>query len=62
MRSERSRLNALLRSAREPSQEQMQRFTRFLAKKYGRKVPLRWERDEALSSGFRLEVGSDVYT
>ena len=61
MRSERSRLNALLRSAREPSQEQMQRFTRFLAKKYGRKVPLRWERDEALSSGFRLEVGSDVY-
>ena len=61
MRSERSHLNALLRSAQEPSQEQLKRFTRFLEKKYGRKVPLRWEQDGSLRSGFRLQVGSDIY-
>ena len=61
MRSERSHLNALLCSAQEPSQEQLKRFTRFLEKKYGRKVPLRWEQDGSLRSGFRLQVGSDIY-
>ncbi len=61
MRSERSHLSALLCSAQEPSQEQLKRFTRFLEKKYGRKVPLRWEQDGSLRSGFRLQVGSDIY-
>ncbi len=61
MRSDRSRLTAELRSAKEPSTEQKQRFVNFLSKKYGRKVPLRWEQDDSLKSGFRLQVGSDVY-
>ncbi len=61
MRSERSHLSALLCSAQEPSQEQLKRFTRFLEKKYGRQVPLRWEQDGSLRSGFRLQVGSDIY-
>ena len=61
MRTDRSRLTAELRSAKEPTQEQLQRFAQFLAQTYERKVPLRWEQDSALSSGFRLQVGSDVY-
>ncbi len=61
MRSDRGRLTAELRSAQEPTLEQKQRFSEFLAKKYKRKVPLRWEQDDSLKSGFRLQVGSDVY-
>ncbi len=61
MRTERGRLTAQLRSAQEPTQEQQSRFARFLARKYGRKVPLHWERDETLRSGFQLQVGSDIY-
>ncbi len=61
MRSDRGRLTAELRSAQEPTTEQKRRFTEFLAKKYKRKVPLRWEQDDTLRSGFQLHVGSDVY-
>ncbi len=61
MRSDRSRLAAELRSAKEPSQEQLRRFGEFLSKKYRRKVPVHWEQDGSLRSGFRLQVGSDVY-
>ena len=61
MRSRRSRLTAELRSAQEPTAEQKRRFTDFLAKRYKRKVPLTWEQDDSLHSGFRLQVGSDVY-
>ena len=61
MRSNRSRLSAELRSAVRPTDEQLQRFSQFLTKKYQRKVPLHWEQDDALTDGFRLQVGSDVY-
>ena len=61
MRSDRSGLTAELRSAKEPTQDQQRRFAEFLSKKYRRKVPLRWERDDSLRSGFQLRVGSDVY-
>ena len=61
MRDARSRLTALLRSADQPTQEQLQRFDRFLSRTYKRKVPLHWEFDEGLQDGFRLQVGSDVY-
>ena len=61
MRSDRSRLTAQLRSAKEPTQDQQRRFAEFLSKKYKRKVPLRWEEDASLRSGFRLQVGSDIY-
>ena len=37
MRSDRGRLTAELRSAQEPTLEQKQRFSEFLAKKYKRK-------------------------
>ena len=61
MRDARSRLTALLRSADQPTQEQLQRFEQFLSRTYKRKVPLHWDYDETLQDGFRLQVGSDVY-
>ena len=44
-----------------PNTEQKRRFAEFLVKRYKRKVPLHWERDDSLKSGFRLQVGSDIY-
>jgi len=61
MRSDRGRLTAELRSAQEPTTEQKGRFNEFLTRKYKRKIPLRWIRDDSLRSGFRLQVGSDIY-
>ena len=61
MRTARGKLTAELRSAKSPTEEQLQRFGAFLARTYQRKVPLRWEEDPSLKSGFRLQVGSDVY-
>ena len=61
MRNSRAALKAELRSSARPTEEQLRRFEKFLAEKYRRKVPLRWEQDETLRGGFRLQVGSDVY-
>ena len=61
MRSDRGRLTAELHSAQEPNTEQKRRFAEFLVKRYKRKVPLHWERDDSLKSGFRLQIGSDIY-
>ena len=61
MRTSRGALSAELRSAVRPTEEQLRRFEKFLADKYKRKVPLRWEEDPALKQGFRLQVGADMY-
>ncbi len=61
MRASRSRLSAELRSAVRPTGDQLHRFEMFLNHTYHRTVPLHWEEDPALKSGFRLQVGSDVY-
>ena len=61
MRANRSHLTAELRSAQKPTDEQLQRFGQFINKTYKRTVPLHWEADPALRSGFRLQVGSDIY-
>ena len=61
MRAARSHLKAELRSAKQPTQEQLQRFTSFLSRTYKRQVPLHWEKDTSIKFGFRLQVGSDVY-
>jgi len=54
-------MTAELRSAVEPTPEQLRRFEAFLTRKYRRKIPLHWMQDDALQNGFRLQVGSDVY-
>ena len=46
MRNARGRLTAELRSAREPSEAQLERFGDFITRTYQRKVPLHWEKDE----------------
>ncbi len=61
MRASRSHLSAELRSAARPTGDQLHRFEMFLNHTYHRTVPLHWEEDPALKSGFRLQVGSDVY-
>ncbi len=61
MRSTRGTLAAELRSAVKPTEEQLRRFEKFLADKYKRRIPLRWEEDPALKQGFRLQVGADMY-
>ncbi len=61
MRADRSRLSALLRSAREPTEEQLERFSAYLRERYNREVPVSWERDEGIQAGFKMQVGSDVY-
>ena len=61
MRADRGHLNAVLRSGKEPTTQQLERFGDFLEKTYQREVPIHWERDSSLATGFRLQVGSDVY-
>ena len=61
MRSARSHLDAELRSAKKPTADQIRRLNLFLTRKYGREVPMTWEKDESIKTGFRLQVGSDVY-
>lgn len=52
---------AFLYSAQAPSDEQKQRFTSFLKKKYGPDIELEWICDEALDKGFKLVAGSEEY-
>ena len=59
--SEQENLQAILRSDVRPSAEQEKRFADFLLRTYRREIPLSWEKDTTLLSGFRLQVGSDVY-
>ncbi|MCQ2512774.1 MAG: F0F1 ATP synthase subunit alpha [Lachnospiraceae bacterium] len=52
---------AFLYSAEAPSDEQKQRFTSFLKKKYGQDIELEWVCEAALDKGFKLVVGSEEY-
>ena len=61
MRADRSHLSALLRSAKEPTGEQLARFEAYLREHYKREVPVSWEMDPEVPVGFRMQVGSDVY-
>ena len=54
-------LEAVLRSAVRPSQEQEKRFLAFLAEKYGEGTTLTWQKSDDYPDGFRLEVGAEVY-
>ena len=54
-------VQALLYSAAPPTDEQKQRLTEFLERKYGAGALLTWREDAALKTGFRLEVGTAVY-
>ena len=52
---------AILYAAEQPSENQRERFIRFLSEKKGSPVELEWVKDESLGNGFKLAVGSEVY-
>lgn len=54
-------VEAYLYSAKEPSQEQLDRLRAFLEKKYQKTVGVVWRKDESVHDGFRIEVGTSVY-
>lgn len=51
---------AIIYSSAKPNANQEKKFIEFLNKKYG-SVTLEWCESQAFPSGFRLEVGSDIY-
>ena len=54
-------VEAYLYSAKEPSQEQLDRLRAFLEKKYQKTVGVVWRKDESVHDGFCIEVGTSVY-
>ena len=54
-------VRALILSAAAPDPEQRQRFTSWLAGKYGGEVLLDWQESPEIKKGFILKVGSEVY-
>ena len=54
------KLQAVLRSACPPSEEQRSRLTSFLEKKYQQSVELSWSEDKSILGGFRIELGTEV--
>ena len=54
-------VEAYLYSAKEPSQEQLDRLRAFLEKKYQKTVGVVWRKVESVHDGFRIEVGTSVY-
>ena len=56
-----SELRAILKGLTPPDASQKERIVAFLEEKYGAQVDLVWENDPTIASGFRLEIGSDVY-
>ncbi len=52
---------AFLYSRTRPNPAQFVRFESFVNKKYEKEHELIWEKDEKISSGFRLKIGDDVF-
>ena len=52
---------AMLYSAVPPKSAQRARFERFLIRRYGEGITLHWIEDPSIKSGFKLEIGNDLY-
>lgn len=52
---------AVLYSDVAPDSAQEKKFIEFLTEKYGEGISLIWKKDDTLSGGFKLEIGSEVY-
>ena len=52
---------AVLRGGTPPSEENRKRLLDFLRQTYHQEFTLEWEQDDALTGGFTLQVGTDVY-
>ena len=55
-------VQAFLCSPKPPTEEQRKRLIRFLETKYEGGVMLEWKEDRSVQGGFRLEIGSAVYS
>lgn len=54
-------LKAVLYSKVKPTKEQEQKIKEFLVKRYGENTEIEWREAADIDSGFRLEVGQEVY-
>ena len=54
-------VNAVIKSAKEPDEKQLQSIKEFLEKKYQSAIILSFEKDESVKDGFRIEVGKATY-
>ena len=61
MNSNPSEVKAVLRGGTPPSEENRKRLLNFLKQTYQKEFTLEWEQDDALTGGFVLQVGTDVY-
>ena len=61
MNSNPSEEKAVLRGGTPPSEENRKRLLNFLKQTYQKEFALEWEQDDALTGGFVLQVGTDVY-
>ena len=61
MSSNPSETKAVLRGGTPPSEENRERLLNFLRQTYHQEFTLEWEQDDALTGGFVLRVGTDVY-
>ena len=61
MNSNPSEEKAVLRGGTPPSEENRKRLLNFLKQTYQKEFALEWEQDDALTGGFVLRVGADVY-
>lgn len=52
---------AVLYSDTPPNESQEQKFVEFLSKKYGEEISLVWKKDDSITGGFKLEIGSEIY-
>ncbi len=52
---------AVLYSSEQPEEKDLARLSDFLQKKYNENISIGWKHDPAVTGGFRLIVGSDVY-
>ena len=53
-------VEAYLYSVKEPTEEQKERLSQYLEKKYKKPVGLAWQKDDSVREGFRIEVGTAV--
>ena len=52
---------AILRSEKQPTDQQLNKLEVFLTKKYGQEIKINWQEDTEIKDGFVLNVGSDVF-
>ena len=52
---------AVLYSSQQPAEKDLGRLSAFLQEKYNEPVSIGWKHDPAVTGGFRLVVGTDVY-